>query len=156
MGGRRVLNQSTSLKWQPFFFLHVKMFMLMFPYHAGKNLSSVRGTHGKINAHTYLSFKKPSSSVFWGLTGEKKISASIITKDSLFGTLPPQMAECLMFPSRCVAFSLPWMGCVHNHCLMSKIEGKPCKLWMPPCQRHGTAKTMCADISFALLRLHAP
>ncbi len=52
------------------------------------------------------------------------------------------MAKCLMFLSRCVAFSLPWMGCVHNHCLMSKIEGEPCKLWMPPCQRHGTAKTM--------------
>lgn len=33
-------------------------------------------------------------------------SASVITKESLFGTLPPQMATRLMFLSRCVAFSL--------------------------------------------------
>lgn len=44
---------------------------------------------------------------FWGVTGVKKNSASIITKESLFGTIPPQMAKCLMFLSRCVAFSLP-------------------------------------------------
>lgn len=64
--------------------------------------------------------------------GGDEICASIITEESLFGTRPPQMAKCLMFLSRCVAFCLPSMGCVHNHCLMSKIEGKPCKLWMPP------------------------
>ena len=92
----------------------------------------------------------PSSTRFWGLTGEKKNSTSIITKDSLFGTLPPQMAECLMFLSRCVAFFLPRTGCAHNHCLMSKIEGMPCKLWMPPCQRHGTEKTACRHVCCTL------
>lgn len=80
-------------------------------------------------------------------------SASVITKESLFGTLPPQMARRLMFLSRCVAFSLPSMGCVHSHCLRSKIEGESCKLWMPPRQRHNTAKTICVDISVAPVRL---
>lgn len=63
------------------------------------------------------------------------------------------MASCLMFLSRCVAFFQPWMGCVHSHCLRSKIEGKPCKLWMPPHQRHNTAKTICVDMPFAPVKL---
>lgn len=98
-------------------------------------------------SHIYF----PSSTIFVGVWEEgKKNGASIITKETLFDTLPPQMAECLMFLSRCVAFSLPSMGCVHSHCLMSKIEGKPCKLWMPRCQRHNTGKTVCRHVFYTL------
>lgn len=58
----------------------------------------------------------------------------------------PRWPKCLMFSSRSVAFSLLWMVCVHNHCLMSKIEGKPCKLWMPSCQRQAIGKTVCRHL----------
>lgn len=92
-----------------------------------RNLTSVTRTPGKINSNTYFSFIY----CFGARQEWKKDGTSIITKESLFGSHPPQMAEWLMFLSRCVASSLSRMGCVHNHCLRSKIEGKPCKMWMP-------------------------
>ena len=83
-----------------------------------------------------------------------------VTAQEIFNILPvrrlysapihPQTAGRLMFLSRWIAFSLPWKACVHSHCLMSKIESKPFKLVVPCCRRHGTAKTMCVDISLVL------
>lgn len=111
-------------------------------------MTNVTETHGW---DRYIPHILPFIHRFLGVWEEgEKNGASIITKETLFGTLPPQMAECLMFLSRCVAFSLPSMGCVHSHCLMSKIEGKPCKLWMPRCQRHNTGKTVCRHVFYTL------
>lgn len=159
MGGGPRLNQSSPLNRHSFFYPCIVNNRNLFSFDkVNENLSNVMVTCPEINAsNIYL-----SSSTYFFLGGGVKRerakeriqnSASVITKESLFGTLPPQMARRLMFLSRCVAFSLPWMGCVHSHCLRSKIEGESCKLWMPPRQRHNTAKTICVDISVAPVRL---
>lgn len=148
---RHGLNQSSFLDWCLFFSAMITT-PRCFPWHSEHEIDQCHRTHCESNTLRIFALYP----VFLGMWEEQKNSASIITKESLFGTLPPQMAWCLMFLSRRVAFSQSWMGCVHSHCLMSKIEGKPCKLWMPPCQRHGIAKTMCVDITFALLRLYFP